>query len=174
MTTTSEQAEYPIRVLISDWLLIDGTMDNHIQSAIDGSVQDDMDEEDDPSDEAPDHDEPDEHGWDEGPDWDGEAELELTELPRVAQLGKSIRRAGWDQIPGWPHDAEGFKTWPTPGQTATMTLTGAQWNLVIVALHYWADVDERLSDAEGAVKSRAIATAVGQQLAEQGWSPEST
>jgi hypothetical protein len=167
--TTSEQAEYSIQVLISDWLLIDGTMDNHVQSAIDGSVQDDMGEEgDDPGNEAPDHDGPDEHGWDCG------AEIGTTELPRVAQLGTSIRQAGWDQIPDWPHDAEGFKAWPAPGQTAAMTLTGTQWKLVVIALHYWADVDERLSDDKGAAKSRAIAAAVGQRLAEQGWSPEST
>jgi hypothetical protein len=152
MTATSEQAEYSIQVLISDWLLVDGTMDNHIQSAIDGAVPD---------------------GWEQRPSWDTEEEMETTELPPVAQLGSSIRQAGWDQIPGWPHDVEGFRTWPAPGQTATMTLAGVQWNLVIFALHYWADVGVRLSDAEGAARSRAIATTIGQRLAEQGWSPES-
>ena len=57
----------------------------------------------------------------------------------------SIRQAGWDQISGWPHDAEGFKTWPAPGQsqTTTVTLTGAQWDLVVAALLHWATVDRR-------------------------------
>jgi hypothetical protein len=100
--------------------------------------------------------------------------METTELPKVAQLGTSIRQAGWNQIPGWPHDAEGFKTWPALGETATMTLDGTQWKLIVFALRYWAEVDERLSDAEGAAKSRAIATVVGQRLAEQGWSTEAT
>jgi hypothetical protein len=57
---------------------------------------------------------------------------------------------------------------------ATITLTDAQWNLVVFALRYWADVDERMSDTKGAVESRAIATAVGQRLVEQGWSPTRT
>ncbi|MEU7905012.1 hypothetical protein [Actinoplanes sp. NPDC049118] len=149
MTATSEQAEYPVRILISDWLLIDGTMDNHVQSAIDGAVPDSV------------------------PGWDVAAKRSARKPPRVARLGNSIRQAGWDQIPGWPHDGEGFRTWPAPGQTATMTLTGLQWKLVVFALNCWADVDERMSDAEGAARSRAIATAVGQRLAEQGWSPES-
>ncbi|MCX4390384.1 hypothetical protein OG777_26165 [Micromonospora peucetia] len=152
MAATSEQAEHSIQMLISDWLLIDGTMDNHVHSAIDGAVP---------------------VGWEEGPSWDTEAEMETTKLPTVAQLGTSIRQAGWDQILGWPHDAEGFRRWPAPGQMATMTLTNVQWDLVIFALNYWADVDVRLSDAEGAARSRAIATVIGQLLAEQRWSPES-
>ncbi|MEU7750305.1 hypothetical protein AB0B57_02680 [Micromonospora sp. NPDC049101] len=150
MTAASQHAAYSIQVLISDWLLIDGTMDSHVQSAIDGAVPD---------------------GREELPRWDAEAETETTRLPTVAQLGSSIRQAGWDQIPGWPHDAEGFRTWPASGQTATMVLTNVQWNLVIFALHYWAEVAVRLSDAEGAARSRAIATVIGQRLAEQGWSP---
>lgn len=184
MAVTSEQAEYSVQMLVTDWLLIDGTMDNHVQSAVDGAVPDGMEEGGDAGEKAQ---EGDGHegidGWDEdgegdgrdeSPGWDAEAEIDGMELPRVAQLGTSIRQAGWDQIPGWPHDGEGFKTWPAPGQMATLTLTGTQWNLVVFALQYWADVDERLSDVEGATKSRAIATAVEQRLAEHGWATEST
>jgi hypothetical protein len=155
MTGTSRHAKYSVQMLISDWLIIDGTMDNHAQSSIDGAVPDDMDEEDGRFSESP--------GWDAGE--------EMSRLPRTARLAMSIRRAGWDQIPGWPHDVEGFKTWPAPGQMAMVTLTGAQWKLVVFALRCWADVHERLSDAQGAAKSRAIADAVGQRLVEQGWSP---
>ena len=146
-------AAYAIPLLIRDWLLIDGTMDNHVQSAIDGSVPDDLDE------------------W---ADDDGseEEDEEDAELPKVARVGLGIRRAGWDQIPGWPHDARGFQTWPAPGQMATMTLTGRQWELVLSALHFWADVDESMSDTEGAAESRAAAAALRQRLTEVGWSPE--
>ena len=95
MTATSKPVRYPIQLLIRDWLFIDGTMDNHVQSAVDGSVPDDVD------------DRPDEHsGWD--------ADEDLARLPGVARLSLSIRRAGWEQIPGWPHDLEDFKTWPAP------------------------------------------------------------
>lgn len=139
-------------LLISDWLVIDGTMDNHAQSCIDGAAPDHMDEEDGHLSKSP--------GWD--------AAEEMSQLPRTAQLAISIRRAGWDQIPGWPLDVEGFKTWPAPGQMATVTLTGAQWNLVVFALRYWADIDESLSDAKGAAESRAIADALGQRIVEQG------
>lgn len=96
------------------------------------------------------------------------AEIETIELPKVARVGSSIRQAGWDQIPGWPHDAEGFQTWPALRQMATMTLTSVQWSLVVFALQYWADVEEGLADAEAAAKSRAIATAIAQRLAEHG------
>jgi hypothetical protein len=178
VTATSEHS---VRMLISDWLFIDGTMDNHVQSAIDGAVPESMEEGDDTDEEAWDGDgDDDEDGWDndsddswdEVPAGDTDTEVAASELPKVTRLGTSIRQAGWDQIPGWPHDAVGFQTWPAPGQLATMTLTGAQWSLVIFALHHWADVDERLSDAEGAAKSRAIATAIEHQLVKQGWSPE--
>jgi hypothetical protein len=148
MTTTHGPVRYTIHLLIRDWLLIDGTMDNHVQSAIDGAVPD-----------AP-------PGGHTGNETD--LDDELSQLPRVARLGSSIRRAGWEQIPGWPHDLEGFKTWPAPGQTATMSLTAGQWNLVVAALRHWADVDEQLSDVEGAARSRAIAATVAQRLAEQG------
>lgn len=155
MTGTTKHARHSVQMLISDWLAIDGTMDNHAQSVIDGAAPDDMDEED--------------GGLSESPGWDPDEEI--SRLPRTAQLAISIRRAGWDQIPGWPHDVEGFKTWPAPGQTATVTLTGAQWNLVVFALRYWADVDESMSDAKGTAESRAIADAVARRLVEQGWSP---
>ena len=112
-----------VRMLISDWLLIDGTMDNHVQSAVDDA------------------------------------------RPDVAELGLSIREAGWRQLPDWPHSAEGFKTWPAPGQTATMTLTGAQWSLVVVALRHWADVSESLAKTGEADKSRTLADGIEQQLA---------
>ena len=154
MTGTSKHAKHSVQMLIRDWLVIDGTMDNHAQSCVDGAAPDDM-EEDGRLSESP--------GWD--------ADEEISGLPITAQVADSIRRAGWDQIPGWPHDGEGFKTWPALGQTATVTLTGVQWNLVVFALRYWADVDESLSDADGAAESRAIADAVGQRLVEQGWSP---
>ncbi|GAA2532520.1 hypothetical protein GCM10010201_35010 [Pilimelia columellifera subsp. columellifera] len=131
-------------------------MDNHVQSAIDGAVPDG---------------EGDAAGWEEGSAGDVGAEVEDVALPAVAQLGSSIRQAGWDQISGWPHDVAGFVTWPAPGQMATVTLSGAQWDLVVLALRHWADVDERLSDAAGAAKSRAVATALGRQLAARGWSP---
>lgn len=163
MTDSAGHVRHSIQLLISDWLLVDGTMDNHIQSAIEDAEPDGLDG-------GPDSDGgEDEGGWDDEFDdarWPG------GEPPRVAQLGNSIRQAGWGQITGWPHDVAGFQTWPAPGQTATMTLTDAQWNLVVVALHYWAGVDERLSDTEGAARSRAVATAITHRLAEQGWSPE--
>jgi hypothetical protein len=146
---------HSVQMLISDWLVIDGTIDNHAQSSVDGAAPDDMDDEDGRFSESP--------GWDAGE--------EMSRLPRAAQLAMSIRRAGWDQIPGWPHDVEGFKTWPAPGQMAMVTLTGAQWTLVVFALRYWADVDEGVSDAQGAAESRAIADAVEQRLVEKGWSP---
>lgn len=141
METTSEQARYSVEMLISDWLFIDGTMDNHVHSAIDSPGEDELDEE--------------------------------TGLPSVAELGLSIRESGWDQIHGWPRDAAGFRTWPAPGQTATMTLTRAQWGLVVFALNHWATVSESLSKPDEAAESRALAATVGQRLAEQGWSPES-
>jgi hypothetical protein len=155
VAATSRHVQYSVQVLVSDWLIIDGTMDNHVQSAIDGTVPDDID---------------DDSG--ESPSSDIQADLEISRLPRVARLGLSIRRAGWKQVSGWPDDVEGFKTWPTPGQMATMTLTGGQWNLVVFALRHWADVDEHIGDFAGAVRSRAIATSIRQRLVEQGWSPE--
>ncbi|KUL34304.1 hypothetical protein [Actinoplanes awajinensis] len=167
MNAMAERMEHSVQILISDWLFIDGTMDNHVQSAIDGAV---FDEEGDTDDEAEDGDGPDdEDDWDEGPAADTDAEPDSIALPRVAQLGLSVRQAGWDQIPGWPRDAAGFETWPAPGQVATMTLTDAQWSLVVFALRHWAEVDERLSDAEGAARSRAIAADIEHHLAEQGW-----
>ncbi|MEU7868710.1 hypothetical protein [Dactylosporangium sp. NPDC049140] len=141
MTAPSEAARYSIQMLISDWLLIDGTMDNHVWSAV------------------------------EQPGGDGAADPDIARRPEVARLGLSVRRAGWDQIAGWPHDLEGFTTWPAPGQTARMSLSGAQWSLVVLALRYWADVDERMSDVDGAARSRGIATSVEQRLVSLGWSP---
>ncbi|MFG2050860.1 hypothetical protein ACGFIW_25930 [Micromonospora sp. NPDC048935] len=152
VAATPARPEHSINLLVSDWLLIDATMDNHVNSAIDGAV---------PS----------------GSEWespgDARAETGATRPPAVARLGISIRQAGWDQIPGWPHDVEGFRTWPAPGQTATVTLTGVQWRLVVVALRHWAAVAESLSDAEVAARSRAIATALVRRLTERGRSPES-
>jgi hypothetical protein len=55
---------------------------------------------------------------------------------------------------------------------ATLTLTGVQWSLVVHALRHWADVSERLFETEDADKSQAMATTVGQLLAEQGWLTE--
>src|SRR5204863_1706089 len=72
---------------------------------------------------------------------------------RLSWLSAFAARVG-TRFRGWPHDVEGFKTWPAPGQIATVTLTGAQWNLVVFALRYWADVDESMSDAKGAAESR--------------------
>jgi hypothetical protein len=146
-------------MLIRDWLFIDGTMDNHVQSAVDGAVPDTIDEDD-------------ERAGDTPTDRDTETDQAISRLPRVAQVGLSIRRAGWDQIPDWPHDVAGFTTWPAPGQMATVTLTRAQWKLIVFALRHWADVDERIADAENAATSRAIATAVEQRLVEQAGSPE--
>jgi len=117
-TGTSRHAQHSVQMLISDWLIIDGTMDNHAQSSIDGAVPDDMDEED--------------GRFSESPAWD--AGEEMSRLPRTARLAMSIRRAGWDQIPGWPHDVEGFKTWPATGQMAMVTLADAQWKLVVFAV----------------------------------------
>ena len=166
VTSTAEQAEYRVQMPIRDWLTIDGTMDNHVQTAIGGGLDDDTEagnedpdpgtEDDDDSGSGSDSD--DEDGWD----------AEDVELSGVAQLGLSIRQAGWDQLPDWPHDAEGLKTWPAPGQTATMTLTGSQWDLVITALHHWAAVDDRLQEADSAAECRAIAAAIQTQLAQQG------
>lgn len=155
MAASSGPVQYSVQVLVSDWLIIDATMDNHVQSVIDGAVPDDIDDRS--------------HEF---PRSDTEADQEIARLPRVAQLGLSIRRAGWSQVPGWPDDAEGFKTWPIRGQMATLSLTGGQWNLVILALRRWADVDEDIGDTAGAARSRAIATTIRQRLIEQGWWPE--
>ena len=155
MTGTSTHAKHSVQILIKDWLTIDGTMDNHCQSSIDGAAPDDVVDEDDRLSESP--------GWD--------ADEEMSRLPKTAQLAHSIRRAGWNQIPGYPHDLAGFKTWPAPGQLATVTLTSAQWDLVVFALRYWADVSEGLSNAKEAAASRAIAEAVQLRLVEQGWLP---
>ncbi len=170
MTVITGDEQYAIEMAIREWLLVDGTMDNHIQSAIEGSLDD--------------NDEDDEEDGDEEGDWDPDRfadglnvdeldEDELVELPAVAQLGKSIRQAGWDQIPGWPADGAAFRTWPSPGQTTFITLDGAQWDLVIAALLYWAEVDDDMDEehsAEDAARSRAIAAAIQHKLSEQGWS----
>jgi hypothetical protein len=94
-------------------------------------------------------------------------EAESGDPRNVVDLGSSIRQAGWDQIPGWPHEVEGFKHWPAPGQTSMMTLSRTQWDLVISGLERWAAVEE----ADDAEQSRAIAALVRAQLIEQGWSP---
>lgn len=92
----------------------------------------------------------------------------------VVALGSGIRRAGWDQIPGWPKDVEGFADWPAPGQMSTVSLSGAQWDLVVSALERWAAVADRRGTSEGRAdgdRSRAIAALVRAQLAERGWTP---
>jgi hypothetical protein len=93
------------------------------------------------------------------------------DLHGIVDLGISIRQAGWDQIPGWPPHVEGFRNWPLPGQLTTMTLTGAQWGLVVSALECWADVSQSIDRADEAEQSRAIAALARVQLAKQGWSP---
>ncbi|RFS82445.1 hypothetical protein D0T12_26975 [Actinomadura spongiicola] len=92
----------------------------------------------------------------------------------VVDLGSSIRQAGWDQIPGWPHDAKGFESWPAPGQKTTMTMTGAQWELVLSALETWSAVTAGSGDPDSAdevQEDRAIIALIRTQLADQGWSP---
>jgi hypothetical protein len=177
MTTSPDQPQYAVQIPIRDWLVIDAIMDNHIQSAIDGGSYDEggLEPDDGDGDEACNDDEEEIESEDDtdgdeepGDSWDVEAEDAIRE-PAVAKVGMSIRQAGWDQIPGWPDDAEGFKTWPAPSQTTTVTLTGAQWDLVVSALLHWAAVDDGTDDAESAAASRAIATAVTVQLVEQGW-----
>jgi hypothetical protein len=79
MAATSRPAEYSIRLLISDWLFVNATMDNHVASAIDGSTDDDIDQV---------------AGWDEGPGWNADERAQVSDLPKVAQVGFSIRRAG--------------------------------------------------------------------------------
>ncbi|MFI6515448.1 hypothetical protein ACIBF1_07815 [Spirillospora sp. NPDC050679] len=90
----------------------------------------------------------------------------------VVDLGSSVRHAGWDQNPGWPRDAKGFESWPTPGQKTTMTLDGAQWELVLSALERWSAVTGRSGDpgsADQVQQDRAILALIRAQLAEQGW-----
>jgi hypothetical protein len=91
------------------------------------------------------------------PDWDMQPGRPD---PRLAELAKSIRRAGWDQNPGWPKTSEGFKTWPAPGQTQQMRLTGMQWGLVVSTLERWAQFNEECDDPEGAAFLRRIAGVV--------------
>lgn len=177
-------ANYMVQVLVSDWLIIDGTMDNHVHAIIDGAVSDGMQQDED----ALADDRRDGTGQEDGASWTEEDADDLWDaslgsgteaapatvgLPRLAELCFSIRRAGWEQIAGWSHDAEGDQTWPTAGQMATITLAGAQWSLVVFALNYWADVAEQL-DALTAAKSRVIVAEIEQQLAEQGWSGKAT
>jgi hypothetical protein len=172
MTATTDNDHYTIEIAISDWLFIDGSMDNHIHAAIHGYLDneeqgDDQNEEDD--DEEDDDWNPDEFA--DGFKADELDEDELGELPAVAELGKSIRQAGWDQIPGWPADAAGFATWPAPGQVALITLGAAQWALVIAALlrggERDADMDEEFE--EDATRSWAIAAGLQGKLVERGW-----
>lgn len=104
---------------------------------------------------------------------DNEVSVEAEDCdPRaVVDLGNSIRQAGWDQIPGWPHDEADFQTWPAPGQTSTVVLSAAQWDLVISGLVRWAAVSEGPEDTEAAAEqSGAIVATVRAQLTEQGWS----
>lgn len=154
MTAGSERMAYSVEMLISDWVYVDATMDNHIQSAIDGSA---------PGCPGGDADEGD-VGWEDPSAGATAVELGSTGLPPLAQLGIGVRRAGWDQISGWPRDLDGLRTWPAPGQTATLTLDAAQWGLVIFALRHWAQVDERMSDFEEAARSRALATVLEDRL----------
>ncbi|MFC5183603.1 hypothetical protein [Actinomadura harenae] len=92
----------------------------------------------------------------------------------VVDLGSSIRQAGWNQIPGWPNEVEGFEHWPAPGQTSTMTLNRAQWDIVVLTLDRWAAVSDSLEDpgsAADAEQSRSIAALIRAQLFAQRWSP---
>ncbi|NJP94762.1 hypothetical protein HCN51_35905 [Nonomuraea sp. FMUSA5-5] len=107
---------------------------------------------------------------------DNEASVEAGEGdPRnVADLGDSIRQAGWAQIPDWPRDLAGFEHWPAPGQTSTLTLGRAQWELVISALERWSSVTADLGDPEAAHQAeadRALVELIRTQLLEQGWTP---
>ncbi|SPL88109.1 unnamed protein product [[Actinomadura] parvosata subsp. kistnae] len=107
---------------------------------------------------------------------DNEVSVEVVEGdPRdVADLGDSIRQAGWDQIPDWPRDLAGFEHWPAPGQTSTLTLSRAQWDLVISALERWSAVTADLGDPEDADQAeadRALLELIRTQLLEQGWTP---
>jgi hypothetical protein len=186
MDSTAVQSRYPVRMLVADWLYIDATLDNHIQTSLGGEAEDEAPDgeaagqaPDEPDDEQ-ESDGPDDGSGDDGGggaqddwDWDGEEFDEEpddseAELPPVVRLGMSIRQAGWDHLPDWPQDAAGLADLPAPGRTMTMTLTGEQWELVGSALHTWAAVDDRTGDAEGARRSLAIAAAVKEQLAEQG------
>ncbi|MEV3927464.1 hypothetical protein [Actinomadura coerulea] len=54
-----------------------------------------------------------------------------------------------------------------------MTLSTAQWGLVLSALTSWSAVSESLEDDESVVaaeRDRALAAVIRTQLAEQGWS----
>ena len=156
MGLSANQAEYDLSMPVSDWLFIDAAVDNHIHAAIHGYLDEDTDEAD--------HEEA---GPEEGNCDDDDLELEedgLIPEPPVATLGAAVRDAGQAQVAGWPADAEGFATWPAPGQTATVTLTGEQWDLVLSALR-------RSAGDEDVVRSRDIGTAVRSRLTERGWSP---
>ncbi|MBM2620519.1 hypothetical protein JIG36_33965 [Actinoplanes sp. LDG1-06] len=147
MTNSTGPTTYPIQMLIRDWLTIDGTLDNHAQTAIDSAATEmrKFDDEGDPG-----------------------ASFGSPDLPRVTRLATSIRQAGWDQVEGWPHTVEGFETWPAPGQTATVTLSRVQWKLVVHALEEWAEVSARVQNTEEATSQRAIAASVTQHLASRG------
>lgn len=143
----TDTTEYPVVMEVTDWLVINGTMDNEVdrlsQKGFDiPEGQDD---------------------WgDEGRD------------PRWAELTKlaiSIGQAGSDQLPDWPDTYEGMHNWPTQGRTEAMKLTARQWGLVIFALGYWAEVSDRVDEPEEAADQRRIADMVREQLAKQGLHP---
>ena len=76
----------------------------------------------------------------------------------------AVRQAGLQQVAGWPKDLKGFATWPAPGQTAVITLAGAQWALVLTALRHWAAVEDRGDDPEGGARLRTLADALRADL----------
>ncbi|GAA0411793.1 hypothetical protein Acor_15750 [Acrocarpospora corrugata] len=66
----------------------------------------------------------------------------------IVDLGRSIRKAGWEQFPDWPGDYRLLSLWAASDECRTITLSGAQCELVLSALARWAAVADRADDAE--------------------------
>jgi hypothetical protein len=91
----------------------------------------------------------------------------------VVSLGSSIREAGWDQLPDWPSEVNALMRWANSNEVRTVSLTGAQWNLVLSALARWAAVADRRDDAdsgEGGLWEWETAAYLEAALTARGWS----
>ncbi|MFI7545525.1 hypothetical protein [Actinoplanes sp. NPDC049599] len=126
---------------IADWIFIDGTMDNAIQSYRDEC-------------------------WD--PDSGAEARAADARASALADLGESVSQAGRDQITEWPSGIGSAWELPEPGEPHKVTLNVAQWALVVSELEDSAVVDDQIGEPADAARVRRIAARIRQQLAKQG------
>ena len=135
-----DNSEYTLSVGCADWIFIEGGMDNESQISYAVAGQYDVT--------APDQTES--AGY-----W-GER----------AALCVSVREAGDAQILDRPEDIDWDS--PEPGPLHEVTLSVAQWALVLSVLEDDAVVCERTGELEDAARERRIAARVRQQLAEKG------